>query len=232
MSLYLFFDVSYRFQMFGTTSLGFWLLSSTNAAWHLSCLFWSDPKKITKTLLLHLFARPAPPRIKPASEANRVMKHPDAKIVFAARCHVSNLQGQKEKYGLPMPPFWAHRPMAFGPLLITSTCARIAALHISTTLFSVQISGKTLKGVQVRYRDVPDFSVGDVPQVKEKKIERNHHWKKQGWRNYAFYRILHVCSDSGSQPGQHMAQHMQCLASDASWSSSWAAVLDKNDDPQ
>lgn len=79
--------------------------------------------------------------------------------------------GQKKKYGLPMPPFWAHRPMAFGPLLITSTCARIAALHISTTLFSVQISGKTLKGVQVRYRDVPDFSVGDVPQVKEKKLK-------------------------------------------------------------
>lgn len=119
--------------------------------------------------------------------------------------------GPKKKYGLPMPPFWAHRPMAFGPLLITSTCARIAALHISTTLFSVQISGKTLKGVQVRYRDVPDFSVGDVPQVKEKKIERNHHWKKQGWSNYAFYRILHVCSDSGSQPGQHMAQHMQSV---------------------
>lgn len=42
------FDVSYRFQMFGTTSLGFWLLSSTNAAWHLSCLFWSQKNNITK----------------------------------------------------------------------------------------------------------------------------------------------------------------------------------------
>ena len=100
------FDVSYRFQMFGTTSLGFWLLSSTNAAWHLSCLFWSQKNNITKpSCCICLPALPPPLRIKPASEANRVMKHPDAKIVFAARCHVSNLQGQKKSMACLCLPF-------------------------------------------------------------------------------------------------------------------------------